>query len=138
MITGSCTARSNRQAAPERANHASIRSEGLRQVNKATGAATQTLRQLKQSISLPAEPLPRRARKRTTRSLGPSSFASKWVIRQVARTARRNLGQNPRSPRSSIIGRTRPEKLQHHNRFGAGRFYLLKSLQIQNGKKSST
>jgi len=93
MITGSCTARSNTQAAPDRANHAKIRSNGLRQVSTAIGAATHTLRQLKQSISFPVDPLPRSARNLTTTSAGPSSFARKWVIRQVARIANTNRTQ---------------------------------------------
>jgi hypothetical protein len=93
MITGSCTTRSSTQAAPDRASHASTRSDRLRQVSNATGAATQTLRQLKQSISLPACPLPRRARMRRTKSAGPSSFASRWVIRHVARMPRTKRDQ---------------------------------------------
>src|SRR5437867_121338 len=85
--------RSNKQAAPDSANHVSSRSSGLRETKKASGSAIHRLRHWKQSISLPASPLPKRARSRTMRSAGPSSLASKCVIRHVARTARMNLDQ---------------------------------------------
>ena len=39
---------------PESASHDSSRSSGLRVIRRAIGAATQRLRQLKQSINLPA------------------------------------------------------------------------------------
>src|SRR5260370_40362174 len=94
MITGSCTARSKRQAAPESASHVSNRSTAPRETKKATGIATHKLRHSKQSISLPTSPLPKRARNRTTRSAGPSSFSSEWVLRQDAREADTQLGQN--------------------------------------------
>ena len=85
--------RSNKQAAPDSANHVSSRPNGLWETKKAIGSAIHKLRHWKQSISLPANPLPKRARIRTMRSAGPSSLASKCVIRQVASAAKRKLNQ---------------------------------------------
>lgn len=67
------------------------------------GAATQKLRQWKQSINWPRIPLPRRARKLATRSAGPSSLASKWVTRQVARTVTTNFGQKSKASIDSAV-----------------------------------
>ena len=52
------------------------------------GTATQMLRQSKQSINLPIIPFPKRARTRARMSPGPSSLASRCVIRHVAKLAR--------------------------------------------------
>ena len=93
MITGSCTARCKRQAAPESASQMSSQSSGFRETKSATGAAIHRLRHSKQSISLPAKLCPKRTRNRTIKSAGPSSLASRCVIRQVARAARTNLIQ---------------------------------------------
>src|SRR5258706_1503660 len=86
---------SNKQAAPDSANHISSRSSGRRETKKASGSAIHKLRHWKQSISLPATELPKRARTRTMKSAGPSSLASKCVTRQVTRMARMNLDQKP-------------------------------------------
>src|SRR5215467_3730511 len=69
--------------ANQQANH----SRGLRETNKAAGAAIHRLKQLKQSISLPARLSPNKVRKRTIMSAGPSSLTSRCVTRHVARTA---------------------------------------------------
>ena len=87
--------RSNKQAAPESATHVSSKSNGLRETKNAIGTATHKLRHWKQSINLAASPFPKSARNLMMRSAGPSSLASRCVIRQVARTARMKLGQNP-------------------------------------------
>src|SRR2546425_1184213 len=85
--------RSNKQAAPDSANHVSSRSSGFAETKNAIGIATHKLRHWKQSINLATSPFPKRARNRTMRSAGPSSLASKCVIRQVARTARTSRAQ---------------------------------------------
>jgi hypothetical protein len=46
--------RSSAHAAPEGASHASKQSNGLREINKATGAATQTIKAVHQSAHGPA------------------------------------------------------------------------------------
>src|SRR5438046_2629825 len=86
MTSGSRPIRSNKHAAPESANHAKNKSRGRRAMKNAIGAATHKLRHWKQSTNLPQRPPPSIARKRKIKSAGPSSFASKCVIRQVART----------------------------------------------------
>src|ERR1017187_716422 len=70
MMTGSPPRRSNRQAPPESASQTKSHSQDLRETNKPAGAATQRLMQLKQSISFPQKPRPRRARKRTITTHG--------------------------------------------------------------------
>src|SRR5262245_7899028 len=89
-MTGSGLSRSRRQAPPERASQLIIHSVGWRETNNAIGAATQRLRQLKQSINVPARLWPNNLRKRKMMSPGPSSLASRCVTRHVARTARTN------------------------------------------------
>ena len=51
---------------------------------KANGRATHKLKQLKQSIIWPQNPEPTAVRSRRIRSQGPSSLASRCVIRQTA------------------------------------------------------
>ena len=86
--------RSNRHAPPESASQLTNQTTGFVETNSAKGAATQMLMQLKQSMRLPINPSPSQRRVRKTISAGPSSFASRWVTRQVARTARRKRNTN--------------------------------------------
>ena len=94
IATGAPPSRCNRQAAPDSASQANSHSSGFRATKIAAGAAIQRLRQLKQSIICPARLSPRRERRRTIKSAGPSSLARRCVTRQVARTARTNRIQN--------------------------------------------
>src|SRR5262249_7496490 len=104
---GSRPSRSSRQAPPEIASQPISHSVGWRETNNAIGAATQRLRQLKQSINRPAGLWPSNLRKRKMLSPGPSSLASRWVTRQVARTARasRRIMSTFLCPYSSARGR---------------------------------
>jgi len=77
MSTGSRTIRSSRQAPPETASHVTSHSNGMFETNSASGAAIQRLRQLKQSIILPATLWPNSLRNRKITSPGPSSLASR-------------------------------------------------------------
>ena len=94
MMTGFSPSRSSKHAPPESASHEITHMSGSRDKKKAAGAAIHRLRQLKQSIRLPTSPWPNRPRSRTMISAGPSSFASRWVTRHVARTARTNRIEN--------------------------------------------
>src|SRR5262249_48880138 len=105
-----------RQAAPESASQLNSQPSSCCDTKSAAGAAIHRLRQLKQSIRLPAKPPPRRARNRTITSAGPSSLASRCVTCQVARAARTNRAQKPNSSKRSafeIVADTdRPERLR--------------------------
>ena len=90
-LSGAPPIRSNRQAPPDSASHENTQVTNVVDTKSAAGAAIHRLRQLKQSIRLPTNPSPTRRRNRNMTSAGPSSFASRCVTRQVARTARRTV-----------------------------------------------
>src|SRR5205085_5183005 len=80
-------------------SHNNAEEAGRVATKKAAGTDTQKLRQLKQSIRPPTGLDPSRRRRRNTTSARPSSSASRWVTRQVARAASTN-----RTNRSSVRG----------------------------------
>ena len=87
--SGGGAAKPLQQARPSRQRQPAYKPDyRVRETNNANGAATQMLMQLKQSIRLPMKPVAQARRNRKMMSAGPSSFASRWVTRQVARTAR--------------------------------------------------
>jgi hypothetical protein len=134
MTTAACPKRSSRHAAPDSASQAIRRSPGVAATRSAIGAATQKLRQWKQSISLPMGRVPSRARSRARRSAGPSSLARRWVTRQVARAARSNLAQNPVSLMASFGITDRPRSQCPVSSPFAPRYAGRRSLQMHTGK----